>query len=300
VETLISDKYKDQIFRCPVHLSIGQEAIAVGVTSLLRTDDKVISTHRSHAHYLAKGGDLFRMFCEILGSRKGCCGGRGGSMHLIDKSAGFFGSIPIVGSSLPISAGLALAEKLENTGNVVVAFIGDAALETGAFYETLNLAALKKLPLVIVIEDNGYSTYANKSARIPTERSTKQLFTSFGVPFTSSIGDDVREVVNASLDAIRQARDNQPSALEFQTFRLLEHCGPNRDDHLGYREHSEIAEYENRDPISIAREFLRESIPLSLLNRIDILVKDYVNQVFANALIQRNGEFESFLEVRSS
>ena len=111
VEELIAEKYNDQIFRCPVHLSVGQEAIAVGVCSELSIDDKVMSTHRSHAHYLAKGGDLYAMFCELMGKEAGCCLGRGGSMHLLDKAQGFYGSIPIVGSSLPITMGIALAEK---------------------------------------------------------------------------------------------------------------------------------------------------------------------------------------------
>jgi pyruvate dehydrogenase E1 component alpha subunit len=154
VELLISEKYSEQIFRCPVHLSIGQEAIAVGVSLNLKLEDKTISTHRSHAHYLAKGGDLFMMFSELIGSPLGCCKGRGGSMHIFDKSVGFMGSIPIVGSSLPVAIGLALAEKQLESKNIVVAFIGDAALETGAFYESLNLAALKNLPLLIILEDN--------------------------------------------------------------------------------------------------------------------------------------------------
>ena len=151
IELLISEKYSSQIFRCPVHLSIGQEAIAVGVSLNLKLDDKVVSTHRSHAHYIAKGGDLFMMLSELIGSPLGCCKGRGGSMHIFDKSVGFIASVPIVGSSLPIATGLALAEKQLNSKNIVVAFVGDAALETGAFYESLNLAALKNLPMLIII-----------------------------------------------------------------------------------------------------------------------------------------------------
>jgi TPP-dependent pyruvate/acetoin dehydrogenase alpha subunit len=151
VELLISKKYANQIFRCPVHLSIGQEAIAVGVSLNLKSEDKVVSTHRSHAHYVAKGGDLLMMLSELIGSPLGCCKGRGGSMHIFDKSVGFMASVPIVGSSLPIATGLALAEKQLKSKNVVVAFVGDAALETGAFYESLNLAALKNLPLLIII-----------------------------------------------------------------------------------------------------------------------------------------------------
>ena len=158
VELMIAERYSEQIFRCPVHLSIGQEATAVGVCINLDTSDKVVSTHRSHAHYLAKGGSLFAMLCELMGKESGCCRGRGGSMHLFDKGQGFFGSVPIVGSSLPIAMGIAFAEKQMQTGNVTVAFVGDAAIETGQFHESLNFASTFELPLLIVIENNGYST----------------------------------------------------------------------------------------------------------------------------------------------
>jgi pyruvate dehydrogenase E1 component alpha subunit len=156
-----------------VHLSIGQEAIAVGVSINLKLEDKVVSTHRSHAHYIAKGGDLFSMLSELIGSPLGCCKGRGGSMHIFDKSVGFMASVPIVGSSLPIAVGIALAEKQLNSENIVVAYVGDAALETGAFYESLNLAELKNLPILIVLEDNGYSTYSNKEVRWPDNKNVR-------------------------------------------------------------------------------------------------------------------------------
>ena len=167
VELMIAEKYSDQIFRCPVHLSVGQEATAVGVCINLGTNDKVVSTHRSHAHYLAKGGSLFAMLCELMGKESGCCRGRGGSMHLFDKDQGFFGSVPIVGSSLPIAMGIAFAEKQLQTGNIAVAFVGDAAIETGQFHESLNFASTFDLPLLIVIENNGYSTYAPIMDRQP-------------------------------------------------------------------------------------------------------------------------------------
>lgn len=297
VESLISLKYQEQIFRCPVHLSIGQEAIAVGISSLINVNDKVISTHRSHAHYLAKGGDLFRMFAEILGSTKGCCGGKGGSMHLVDKSVGFFGSIPIVGSSLPISAGLALAEKMEQTGNIVVSFVGDAALETGAFYETLNLTSLKELPLLIVIEDNGYSTYADKSMRISSKRSTRNLIEGFGLYFSHATGDDVYQVISTSKVAIDRARGNQPSVLEFETFRKLEHCGPNNDDALGYRSKKEIESYDIRDPIRLTKSVLDKSVSEATFEKIDKIVEDYVSNIFTVAFSEREREFEDFLQV---
>ena len=290
VELLISKRYSEQVFRCPVHLSIGQEAVAVGVSLNLTVKDKAVSTHRSHAHYLAKGGSLFKMFAELMGSAEGCSGGRGGSMHIFDQSVGFLSSIPIVGSSIPISAGVAMAEKLSKSGNVVVAYVGDASLETGAFFETLNISSLKELPLLIVIEDNGYSTYANKSARAPKSRDLKSIVEGFGVPFFSGNGDVIDEVIELSRTAIDITRSQQTVVLEFSTFRLLEHCGPNNDDSLGYRSQKEIDSYKARDPLFFLKKRLNES-EISLLDRV---IVDYVESQYIKARGIRESEFIEF------
>ena len=280
VELLISEKYNEQIFRCPVHLSIGQEAIAVGVSSHLTVNDKVVSSHRSHAHYIAKGGDIFRMLSELIGSPLGCCKGRGGSMHIFDNSVGFMASIPIVGSSLPIAIGLALAEKKMNTKNLVVAFIGDAALETGAFYESLNLAALKELPLLIVLEDNGYSTFSNKSVRWPGTKNVKESIQGIGVSYLYGNGDDAEVIYKNATNIISRVRSNNPILLHLETFRRYEHCGPNLDDKLGYRTKNEIETYLARDPIKILEDKLVDSGVISkkyfkdLANQINYYVQD--------------------------
>lgn len=290
VELLISERYSEQIFRCPVHLSIGQEAVAVGVCWNLKEEDKAMSTHRSHAHYLAKGGSLFRMFAELMGSKEGCCGGRGGSMHIFDKTVGFIGSVPIVGSSIPISSGLAMAEKLANGKNIVVSFVGDASLETGSFFETLNLASLKNLPLLIVIEDNGYSTYAGKAVRVSSERNTRTIIEGFGIPFFSGTGDTIDEVIELSKKAIAIVRTGKTVVVEFSTFRLLEHCGPNNDDHLGYRSVQEIESYKERDPVlSLSQAFNDEQI--FSLNQ---AISKYVALIFEHALAARQDEFQHF------
>lgn len=293
VELLISKRYSEQLFRCPVHLSVGQEAVAVGVSWNLNKTDKAISTHRSHAHYLAKGGSLFKMFAEIMGSAEGCCGGRGGSMHIFDQSVGFVSSIPIVGSSIPISAGLAMAEKVLGSDDVVVAYVGDASLETGAFFETLNIASLKHLPLLIVIEDNGYSTYANKSVRVPKNRDTKSLVEGFGVPFISGNGDQLDEVIELSHNAIALVRTGQTVVLEVSTFRLLEHCGPNNDDALGYRSIEEIESYKTRDPlVSIKKRF--DNSQIALMSQ---AVSDHVERQYLRARDIRESEFRDFQKV---
>jgi pyruvate dehydrogenase E1 component alpha subunit len=292
VELLISEKYADQIFRCPVHLSIGQEAIAVGVSLNLELEDKVVSTHRSHAHYIAKGGDLFMMLSELIGSPLGCCKGRGGSMHIFDKAVGFMASVPIVGSSLPIATGLALAEKHLNSDNIVVAFIGDAALETGAFYESLNLAALKNLPILIVLEDNGYSTYSNKKVRWPENKNVRQTIEGMGLTYYSGSGDDVEDTYTQIGHIISDVRNNKPSLAHLDTFRRYEHCGPGLDDNMGYRRSEEIESYIQRDPIEILGNKMISSGVISevLLKKLASQINYYVEDTFIS-MLQKNENY---------
>jgi pyruvate dehydrogenase E1 component alpha subunit len=296
VELIISEKYATQIFRCPVHLSIGQEAVAVGVSINLKLEDKVVSTHRSHAHYIAKGGDLFSMLSELIGSPLGCCKGRGGSMHIFDKSVGFMASVPIVGSSLPIAIGLALAEKLLRSDNIVVAYVGDAALETGAFYESLNLAALKNLPILIVLEDNGYSTYSNKEVRWPENKKVRETIEGMGINYYSGSGDDV-EVINTQIsNVISDVRKNKPSLVHLDTFRRYEHCGPNLDDNMGYRKSEEITSYIKRDPIEILGNKMinLEIISKTLLKDLTNKVNCYVEDIFTGMLRKNENYLKQF------
>ena len=296
VELLISEKYATQIFRCPVHLSIGQEAIAVGVSINLQLEDKVVSTHRSHAHYIAKGGDLFSMLSELIGSPLGCCKGRGGSMHIFDKSVGFMASVPIVGSSLPIAVGLALAEKLLKSDNIVVAYVGDAALETGAFYESLNLAALKNLPILIVLEDNGYSTYSNKEVRWPENKNVKETIEGMGINYYSGSGDDVEEINTQISNVISDVRKNKPSLVHLDTFRRYEHCGPSLDDNMGYRKSEEITSYIKRDPIEILGNKMinLEIISKTLLEDLVSKVNCYVEDIFTSMLRKNENYLKQF------
>ena len=296
VELLISEKYDTQIFRCPVHLSIGQEAIAVGVSINLQLEDKVVSTHRSHAHYIAKGGDLFSMLSELIGSPLGCCKGRGGSMHIFDKSVGFMASVPIVGSSLPIAVGIALAEKQLNSENIVVAYVGDAALETGAFYESLNLAALKNLPILIVLEDNGYSTYSNKEVRWPDNKNVRVTIEGMGANYYSGSGDDVDEINTQISEVIHNVRNNKPSLVHLDTFRRYEHCGPSLDDNLGYRKSEEITSYIKRDPIEILGNKMinLEIISKTLLEDLANKVNCYVEDTFTGVLKMNENYLKQF------
>lgn len=226
VEQTIAARYAEQRMRCPVHLSIGQEAIAVGVCSALRPDDRVLSTHRCHAHYLAKGGDLKRMIAELHGKAAGCNGGRGGSMHLFDAAAGMVASLPIVASAIPVAAGMALADKLDGLDRVTVVFFGDAAVEEGAFHETCNIASVKKLPVLFVCEDNGYSIHTPRLVRQPM-RPIEDLAHAHGIGARWANGNDVLAVAKEAGDAVEDIRAGHgPQFLVCDTQRLAEHCGP--------------------------------------------------------------------------
>ena len=181
VEEEIAKRYPEQQMRCPVHLSIGQEAAAVGVCAALQPTDWAFSGHRNHAHYLAKGGNLKAMLAEIYGKATGCCGGKGGSMHLTDQASGFIGATPIVGSTVPIAVGAALTAQREGKGRVVVVFLGDGAMEAGVVHESLNFAALKKLPILFACENNLYSVYSPLDVRQPNQRTISDLAAGHGV-----------------------------------------------------------------------------------------------------------------------
>jgi pyruvate dehydrogenase E1 component alpha subunit len=250
VEEGIADLYPEQEMRCPVHLCIGQEAIPVGVCSVLKNEDIVMGNHRSHGHYLAKGGDLKSMMAEIYGKATGCSKGKGGSMHLIDLSVNFLGTTPIVASIVPIAVGTAFAAYLKDEIRVTVIFLGRAATEEGVFAESLNFAALKKLPVVFVSEDNFFSVYTPLSERQPKERENIEIAKAFGVQSAKGDGNDVQTVYNLSEKAVRHAREGKgPYFLEFETYRWREHCGPNFDNDLSYRSEDEYQEWKKKCPV---------------------------------------------------
>ena len=255
----IADIYPEQEMRCPVHLCIGQEAIAVGVCANLSLNDYVLSNHRSHAHYLAKGGNLRAMLAEIYGKETGCCKGKGGSMHLVDISAGFLGAVPIVASSIPIAVGVAFGSMMRSEKRVTTVFFGDGAVEEGVFHESINFAVLKNLPVVFICENNMYSVYSPLSVRQPAGREIFKLAAGHGIDSYQGDGNNVMEVYKMAERAIRKARHgNGPTFLEFKTYRWREHCGPNYDNDLGYRTESEFEEWRRRCPIETLRGKLFE------------------------------------------
>ncbi len=253
IEEAIAEEYPKQEMRCPVHLSTGQEAAAVGICRTLTTDDWVFSAHRSHAHYLAKGGNLKRMLAEIYGRASGCVGGRGGSMHLSDLDSGFVAATPIVGSTIPIAVGAALTSQLNKSNRVVVAFFGEAALEAGVLHESINFACVRRLPIIFACENNQYSVYSPLSVRQPENRSPSQAAAGHGIPTLLVDGNDVGAVSAAASEAMVLARAGAgPTFIEMSTYRLRQHCGPDFDDDLEYRPLEEIAYWKERDPVTLA------------------------------------------------
>jgi pyruvate dehydrogenase E1 component alpha subunit len=250
VEEEIAARYTEWKMRCPTHLSIGQEAVASAVGAVLARDDLAVSGHRAHAHYLGKGGDLPAMIAELYGKATGCCRGRGGSMHLVDLAAGFEGSTAIVANSIPVGVGLALAAKLKGTGQVACIFFGDGAVEEGAFYESVNFAAVKRLPVLFLCENNFYSVYTHLDVRQPAGRRIHEMAAGLGLASDEGDGNDVEAVYRMTAAAVAGIRRGEgPRFLEFQTYRHREHCGPNFDDDLGYRSEEEVRRWQADDPI---------------------------------------------------
>lgn len=257
VEEEIARQYHDQEMRCPVHLSVGQEAPSAAFSLAVQKDDFAVSTHRGHAHFLAKGGSLDEMIAEIYGKATGCSKGRGGSMHLADKRIGFMGTSAIVGNSIPIGVGLGLSLQINKRKQASCVFLGDGATEEGVFYESVNFSAIRQLPVVFLCENNQYSVYSKLNVRQPLGRNISDMVRGLGITSTEVDGNDVAacyETINDSLIAARNG--GGPQFVEMHTFRHLEHCGPNEDDHLGYREPGELASWLTKDPIQLFEQFL--------------------------------------------
>ena len=271
VEESIAEKYSEGKMRCPTHLCTGQEAISAGIGLALEIHDYAVSTHRSHGHYLGKGGSLPKMIAEIYGKATGCSKGKGGSMHLVDKSVGFMGSTAIVGNSIPIGAGLALAAKLDKRNQVSCIFLGDAAIEEGVFAETVNFCAQRQLPVLFVCENNFYSVYSPLAVRQPQNRSISKMVEAMGIRSSQGNGNDGIEVYEKTKKVISEIKsDSSPRFLEFETYRWREHCGPNYDNDIGYRSEKEFLKWKDRDPIKIIEEKLIEKGHLLSSEIIDI------------------------------
>lgn len=249
-EERMAQIYPTDKIRSPMHLSIGQESIAVGVCNSLKKEDVVAGTYRGHALYLAKGGDLKKMVAELYGKKTGCAGGKGGSMHLISTEANVLGTSAVVGTTIPVLVGYAMALKREGKGRVAVVFMGDGATEEGVFYESLNFAALHKLPVVFVCENNNYAIYTHIKKRWSAPTICERV-AGFGIPTKRFEDGDVfaiREHIDRHLPLMRSG-EMGPIFLECLTYRWLEHVGPGEDFHLGHRTRDEMEYWKANDQI---------------------------------------------------
>jgi TPP-dependent pyruvate/acetoin dehydrogenase alpha subunit len=259
-EEEIARVYPTDVIKSPVHLSIGQEAVAAGVCDTLKREDIVFGSYRGHAMYLAKGGDLPRMIAELYGKVTGCARGKGGSMHLVDVASGVMGTSAVVASTIPNAVGYAYANRLLKRRNVVVSFFGDGATEEGSFYESLNFARLKRLPVVFVCENNGYAIHAPLKQRQPLAN-IRERAAVFGIQAEHIGGNDVlriRERVNRAVSALRAGKDG-PYFFECVTYRWKEHVGPGEDFGPGFRPKKELGPWLKGDQLGrLARLISKE------------------------------------------
>lgn len=250
VEEEIARVYPTDKIQSPVHLSIGQEAVSVGVCEALQPDDVVFGSYRSHAFYLAKGGDLNRMIAELYGKATGVAKGKAGSMHLGDVAHGVMGASAVVATTIPQAVGYAYALKLQRKKNLVVSFFGDGAVEEGVFHESMNFAALKKVPIIFICENNLYAILSHQRARQPLDNICDRA-RAYGLPARRIEDNDLLEIHRAVGDAAASIRAGQggPYFFECRTYRWRDHVGPGEDFHLGHRTREEAQPWIANDPL---------------------------------------------------
>lgn len=249
VEEIVADMVESKEALCPCHLAIGQEATAVGITQHLTPQDRVFGGHRSHAHYLALGGEVYPLFAEILGKVTGCSRGMGGSMHLYDSIHGLKGTVPIVAATIPIAVGAALAAKMDQGTDIAVSFFGDGATEEGVFHESLNFAAIRELPILFVCENNMFSSHLHISLRQP-HNSISRYATAHGIMAKTVEGNNIVEVSQVATELVKRARESRrPALLESVTYRWRGHVGHREDSDVGVKRKSDLDVWKKRDPI---------------------------------------------------
>lgn len=280
VEEEIAKIYPTDKIKSPIHLSIGQEAVAVGVCAALKFDDVVFGTYRGHALYLAKGGDLRAMIAELFGKVTGCARGKGGSMHLVDIKKGIMGTSAVVATTIPEAVGYAYALKIKKSPSIVVSFFGDGAVEEGAFYESLNFASLKKLPIIFVCENNGYAIHTHQNQR-QHKANICELASPHGIPAEKIGGNNSLKIFErvSSISAEMRQGNSGPWLLECMTYRWREHVGPNEDFDLGYRSSQEAKSWIDRDEIKRIGDMLDSSDR----DRIEVEVEDELKEAFEYA-----------------
>lgn len=255
-ELKLADLFEKNVLRGSVHLCVGQEAIASTVCSLLRDSDYITSTHRGHGHCIAKGAELNRAMAELMGKDTGYCRGRSGSMHIADYSKGNLGANAIVGGGIPIAVGAALAAQLKGTDQVAIPFFGDGAANEGTFHESLNMAALWKLPVIFICENNGYGLSTSFADSTSVDKiSTRAV--AYGIPGYTVDGNDVFAIDEAAQKAIARAKAGEgPTLIECVTYRWFGHWN---GDPQNYRPREEVAEWKKKCPLARFRNYLLDN-----------------------------------------
>lgn len=286
VEEQIAEGVENGTIRCPCHLAIGQEACAVGVAAHLTPDDRAFGAHRSHGHYLALGGSVHRLLAEVLGRKTGASRGMGGSMHLVDRQHGLYGTVPIVGATIPIAVGAGLAARLDGRKAIAVSFFGDGATEEGAFHESMNLAVILKAPVLFVCENNLFSSHLHIRLR-QAEDSTARYAAAHGVAWRRVDGNDLVSVAEAAGELIGQMRrDTTPGFLELVTYRWRGHVGWREDEDVGVQRKESLLAWKGRDPIRRLADAMVEGrhVDSNLLKRLQTEVKGEVDAAWKKAL----------------
>jgi TPP-dependent pyruvate/acetoin dehydrogenase alpha subunit len=278
VEEEIARIYPSDKLKSPVHLSIGQEAVAAAMCAPLTREDTVFCTYRSHAAYLAKGGDLKQMLAEMYGKVTGCTKGKGGGMHLIDPEAGVMGASAVVGTTIANAVGYAYSVKLRRKNTVVMSFFGDGGSEEGVFAESLNFAVLKKLPIVFVCENNGYAIHTHQSKRqgLPDICGRAKAA---GVTSELITDNDIlkmHERAAATVDGLRKGTATGPFFFECQTYRWKEHVGPNEDFKLGYRTKDQAQAWIDNDQVKRLAALLPAGKRKKIESQVEAEIQDAV------------------------
>jgi len=280
VEEEIADIYPTDKIKSPVHLSIGQEAVSVAVCDALNRDDIVFGSYRGHALYLAKGGDLKGMIAELYGKIDGCAKGKGGSMHLVDIDNGIMGTSAIVATTIPDAVGYAYALKYQRKDSIVVSFFGDGAVEEGVFYESINFAALKHLPIIFICENNSYAIHTHQLKRQSVANICERVV-SFGIKAERINDNDVlslRERISSNIESLRNG-ETGPLFFECMTYRWREHVGPNEDFNLGYRTREEAESWIQNDQV----ERIGKMLETEQQTKIEKEVEEEIREAFAFA-----------------
>lgn len=279
LEEEVARIYPSDKIKSPVHLSIGQEAVSVGICEALAAQDVVFGTYRGHALYLAKGGDMRAMVAELFGRATGCTRGKGGSMHLIAPERGMMGASAVVGTTIANAAGYAYAFRYRRKDAIVASFFGDGATEEGVFAETLNFAVLKRLPLLFICENNGYAIHTHQSRR-QGNLDIRGRARAYGLPAELLDGNDLVGLIEKAKMATAKVRSGEgPYFLEVMTYRWREHVGPGCDYHLGYRAEAEAEPWIAADPV----RRLAEMVEPSARRQIETEVEEEIADAFAFA-----------------